>query len=290
MHIGMAQALSLQLARSSRRSNLDISRCRCSAMILASMFSKWTLPPSSAVERPDKAISPSLPKSPPIAIPSIAYDWPQDTGIYAICVDLFELWAKAMSLSESVQRGHAVSFWSAQSSYHEVRTAIFDFETRMSSNHRLREAGFAFCSPADVGKDVYYWRLWFTSQVLFHAIQVVINHPFIQVVNQRRLRSFQPPSFRQQTVDQMLLHAKWVVRLHQMRIDNGLEIDDPFIAHLSAVVATAYVFFLDSKDLKVRLDAVKGFGDCQTLVARYAQRWDHLQPTVCPTFTQKTRC
>ena len=270
--------------------NLDISRCWCSAVILASMFGKepQPFPSSSAVGRPDQTISPSLPKPPRISAPIIAIDWPQDTGIYAICIDLFELWARAMSLSHSIRNGQATSFWSAQSPYHEVRTALFEFETRMSPNHRLREAGFALCSPAEIDKDVCYWKLWFTSQVLFHAIHLVINHPFIQIVNQQRLRTFQPPSFRQQTVDQTLLHAKWIVRLHQMRIEKCLELDDPFIAHLSAVVATAYVFFLDSKDPKVKLDAVKGFGDCQTLVARYAQRWDHLRHTVCDLFTYKS--
>lgn len=290
MHIEVAQALSLQLGRNIKTDDSDISRCYCSTVILASMSSNDVIPSTPTITRPVLTISPPLPEQLRTTSINAGIDWPKDSGIYAICVDLFSLWAKVMSLYDGVRNGQATTFWSAQSPYHELRVASFEFESRMSSNHRLRESGFACRTASDIDKAVCYWRLWFTLQVLFHAIQLAINHPFIHIINQQRLRSFQPPSFQQQTIDQTLLHAKWIVRLHRMRTEKELEIDDPFIAHLSAITASAYLFFLESKDLKVRSDAMDGFQDCHALVARHAQRWGHVKRTVCRTVIWDDGC
>lgn len=297
VHIGIARALSIHLANSSPGlMALDISRCCCNVMILDCMFSLdpvLPLLPCFATQKPAQTISPCLPRPPrsrsTILHVAPTFTAPQDTGIFCICVELYEVWAKAMSLAESVRKGQTVSFWSIQSPYHEARTAIFNFESRMNSHHRLREVGFAIRSPAEIAEAPQYWRMWFTSQVLFHSIQLLINHPLIHIINGRRLQTFQPPSFQQQTIDQTLLHAKWVVRLHQMRAEKGLEVDDPFVAHLSAVVATAYLFFLDCKDPKVRTEARKGFDDCCTTLAQFARQWELLQRSVCHTFRERLR-
>ncbi|KAF2720169.1 hypothetical protein K431DRAFT_286016 [Polychaeton citri CBS 116435] len=289
LHIGVAQMLSMQLLKSSQSRGpkpLDVQRCWFSAMILACMYRKEPLPGYSLpdlTQYPDIAISPPHPRlrgPNGIDAPGSAHNnWPHDMGVYAVCIDLYALWAKAMAFSESVRKGQTSNFWCAQSLYHEIRTAIFEFETCMSSNHRLRESGFATYPPEKVRKSEHYWRLWFISQVLFHAVQVMINHPLIHIINGNRLHKFQPPSFQQQTIDQLLLHAKWTVRLDQMRVAKGLRLDDPFIIYLFAMVATAYAFFLDSKDPNVKRDAKNGFEHCQKLVALHAQSFNHLKRT-----------
>lgn len=287
VHAALARTLATQLVKTTqfeRTAALDIFRCFASVTILDCMYGQEPiLPPLSTFtsQRPHEALGPPLPTPPRVpAARDSSIIMPEDEGIYGICIDLYEVWSKATSFVESVRQGAATNFWTPQSPYNLVRTALLEFETRMSSNHRLRDIGFVRYTPDEIAQAPMYWRLWFTSQVLFHAIQLIINHPFVHMINGKRLRKFQPPSFQQQTIDQTLLHAKWIVRLHQMRKDKGLEVDDPFIAHLSAVAATTYVFFLDSPDPKVNLDARRGLEDCRATVAQLARKWKHLERMV----------
>jgi hypothetical protein len=117
-------------------------------------------------------------------------------------------------------------------------------------------------------------------QILYHAIQALINHPFLHIVRGRGDQARRPPSFLQHTVDQALLHSSWIAKIISLCEKKNFRLNDPFLAHLASVGATALMFFLDSGDAQLVAQADFGFKTCYRFVQRLSTTWPHLQNTV----------
>ena len=90
---------------------------------------------------------------------------------------------------------------------------------------------------------------------------------------------FRPPSFLQHTVDQMLLHSSWVVNFISLCDEKDFAVNDPFMAHLASITATAFVFLFNAKDLDLAEKARQSFDRCYSFVKNSSSTWNHLTNT-----------
>lgn len=201
-------------------------------------------------------------------------------GIEAFVLLLLNVWAQAMDFARTVQSGDCKCPWSANSPYQKVISEIYDIEIRACDTFRLRHAKPSERSIAQLNFERQFWAKWFLMQILYHAIQVLINHPFLHIVRSPGDHTKRPPSFLQHTVDQTLLHASWIAKFIGLCEEKEFELKDPFISHLGAVAATALMFFIDSNDEQLASQATFGFDTCYAFVQKASMWWPHLRNTV----------
>lgn len=195
-------------------------------------------------------------------------------------LQLLDVWAQAMDFARSLRNGDHKKVWAANGPYQQVMSEVYEVESRSSETFRLRNAKPAERSTSQLNAERYYWAKWFFMQILYHAIQAMINHPFLHIVRETEEQPKQPPSFLQHTVDQTLLHSSWIAKFIGLCDEKGFELHDPFIAHLASVAATVFMFFLDSSDHQLASQSIHGFNTCYCFVKKASGRWPHLQNTV----------
>ncbi|KAK4506255.1 hypothetical protein PRZ48_004220 [Zasmidium cellare] len=104
-----------------------------------------------------------------------------------------------------------------------------------------------------------------------------MHHPLVHTSQAIPSGLQTPPSFRQHAIDQTLLHAKWVVRLVGRCKEKQLELNDPFLAHLVAVTASALIFFAHASSERIRGEATRGFDRCVEFVESFSHRFTHIR-------------
>lgn len=204
----------------------------------------------------------------------------RDLGVHAYSLQLFSIWGAAMSYIRCVKDGEAEDAWSPQSQYYEVSTRLFTFETKFAQIHRFQQNRFQDLDLEALEQRREYWVRWLLMQFLFHAIQGLINHPFLQIASRSKRQGFQPPSFLQNSVDQAVLHSSWILKLIEVCEKRGFRVNDPFVGHLAAVTATIYLFLLTAKDPDLAAQAKLGFDGSYSYIQSLSNDWPHLQHTV----------
>lgn len=201
-------------------------------------------------------------------------------GIDLCCSRLLSVWGHAMTFLRSVKDAESSAVWSENGLYQKIVAQLYNFETTVGQAHRLRNTRFAERSSAELESDRGYWAPWLMMQFLYHAVQVLINHPFLHLAKRREDHTIRPPSFLQHTFDQMLLHSSWVTNCIDLCDEKNFEINDPFIAHLASVTATGYLFSLNADNLDLAQQARRGFDTCYSFIERLTAVWAHLNNTV----------
>lgn len=191
---------------------------------------------------------------------------------------LLSIWSHAMIFLGDVQKGQCKAAWLETGPYQGIVLELYSFEANVNDFHSFRNVQFARRSSAELQSDRSYWAPWVSSQILYHAIQALIHHPFLHLMKRDRLKP--PPSFVQRMVDQLLLHSSWVTRCINLCDEQDFQINDPFMAHAAAVVATGYLFFLDANDSELAQQARQGFQSCYDFIQRLSTKWSHLKNTV----------
>lgn len=202
----------------------------------------------------------------------------EDLGVTAYCLQLYSIWTKAISFLKDARDGSTDAAWTHTSKYHEINASLYEFETKMAQTHRYQKTRFDDRPREQLQQQREYWSSWLTMQLLFHAIQGLINHPFIHVAG--RHNTFQPPSFVQNTVDQAILHAGWILKIIDACDEQDFGINDPFIGHLVAMTATIFLFLLNAKDTDLVSQASAGYHHCFSFVLELSKKWKHLRHSV----------
>jgi len=203
-----------------------------------------------------------------------------ELGIDACCIRLLSVWGHAMDFLRDVKDGKGLAIWSENGPYQKILAQLYTFEKNIGQAHRIQNTRPAEHSPAELESYRGYWAPWMTMQFLYHAVQVLINHPFLHLTKRRQDCGFQPPSFLQHTVDQMILHSSWVISFIKLCDEKNFRINDPFVAHLVSITATGYLFSSNASDADLAQRSHDGFDLCYGFVKQSSIVWTHLKNTV----------
>lgn len=204
-------------------------------------------------------------------------------SIGACCSSLLTIWGDVVSYLGQVKEDETLSSWSENSPYQKIVAKLYQFESNIGDTHRIRRARPDLRSSAALEAGREYWAPWLTMQLMYHAVQALIHHPLIHVARTNRCLNARSPSFLQRTVDQLILHSNWVTKFIDLCTEKDFVVNDPFLAHLTAIVATCYMFFLNSDEPVLARKARQGLDTCYDFVNRFTQDWNHIKYTVSPS-------
>ncbi|KAF7556914.1 hypothetical protein G7046_g6175 [Stylonectria norvegica] len=295
MTIGTAarvQALQLVRSRGSQNSRLgsesDASRrCFWSILMLEKILSPQFVLLSQSLDPPEYPQSALRP--PPVVpggvikqhLPDLS-DAPEvnnkSCGINACCLQVISVWGDTVSYLQGLKCGRLDIPWQPSSRHAQITLSLHEIETSLSHEDLLRNVSFPDRSLTELLAHQEYWRPWVLMQIAVHAVQTILNNPFVHLVALRRAKGGvpQPWSFLQHTVDQALYHSAWVARLVQICEDLSFEIRDPLIGQLVAATATVQWMFQFTRDAAVSQKSRENFASCERLSSRLSKKWPHL--------------
>lgn len=110
----------------------------------------------------------------------------------------------------------------------------------------------------------------------------MVNHPFIHLAALKgRGGTPQFSNFLEQTVDQALFRSGLVFRLARTCEDLEFGLNNPFIGHLVATLATIAWMFQFAKDRQVSANVDRDLGTCARFLSRAATSWPSISQKVC---------
>ncbi|GME22748.1 C6 transcription [Neofusicoccum parvum] len=153
---------------------------------------------------------------------------------------------------------------------------MMEFESHMPYKHRFRPAKFAERPTEELEKQRDYWCPWLFSQVIYHTIMCLLNHPLILSLRLRNFRVSIPEIFLQHTADLIASHTDWVIHFMDILEEKSFRVTDPFIGNCVAVVATIYLQQSFADDAGIRNEKRNNFLKCLNFVRKLGSHWPHI--------------
>ncbi|KAF5614602.1 C6 transcription factor [Fusarium sp. NRRL 25303] len=266
----------------------SVSRAHWSVFMLERLFVP-TMSDAFGPGVPDFPISPTKPLAPQSTlltpIPERAQAQPRtilssDPGIIGVHLRLVSIWGKLRSYLHSLRRGVTEKPWSPDSTHTKLNIELIEHEALIDSSYFLSRALLPSRTTAEISSHREYWDPFMASQIIWHAIHAVLNHPFVHLFLLRSSRDV-PPSclFLQQRIDMALFHTGSLFRILQSFVDL-MNIVDPMVADFVAAAATVSWFFQFSADPKISRRAREELGKCDTFLSHVAVTWPHVNQKV----------
>lgn len=199
-----------------------------------------------------------------------------DIGINGYFLCLITVWGKVRTYLHQLRHGHLEKPWLSESTYTKLSIELFECEARLTKQHLFINIAPSSRTKAEIEEQREYWHPWIAMQITSHAMQAILNHPFLHLVVLRS-QGGMPPSrlFLQQAVDLALYHSGWVCRL--IRTCHGmLEIIDPLLGDIIAATVTVPWLFQFAKDPKVSGRAKSDISVCLEVLNNMALTWPHI--------------
>lgn len=273
----------------------SISRAYWSVYILERLFAPHAPDFSfaDAPAYPESAPLPPPPISTPTAGQSTRPEWgtpltsdvpsSKDIGISGYFIRIISIWGHTRSYLHRLRGGEVEKPWSPESTYTKLSVELIEFEAQLTKEHLLLNLGFPDRTRAETSQHLEYWNAWITTQLLWHAAQAVLHHPFVHLVVLRPREGFSESClFLQQKVDMAMYHAGWLFRILQLSEDR-LGIVDPLIGDAVAAAATVPWLFQFAKDPQVAKRARDALDICEVFLGRIAATWPHISQKVRTT-------
>lgn len=273
--------------RASSKKPEALQRCCWSLFVLDKIYNSsfQTLP---AI--PEEAALPEKPPS-PLTPHSVSEEGPEvqrlqqnagqvDDGVTSYSLQLLSAWGHLMVYLRNIRQGQLEDAWTPNSTYHQIKSLVFRFETVLPEDHRFRNARFHEKTESERARERNYWAAWISMQMVYHVIQCILHHPFLHLAEIHRKQKLRSPSFLQHATDQAILHSAWVIRILDLCMDHNFPVYDPFVGHLAAMTATVLFFLRFSRDGTLATKAAKDFEVCRRFVDNMAAENPHLQHTV----------
>ncbi|KAF5237553.1 hypothetical protein FANTH_10744 [Fusarium anthophilum] len=199
-----------------------------------------------------------------------------DPGIIGVHIRLVSIWGKLRFYLHGLRRGVTEKPWSPDSTQTKLNIEMIEHEALIDSSYFLSKALLPSRTTAEISSHREYWDPFMASQIIWHAIHAVLNHPFVHLVLLRSSRDV-PPSclFLQQRIDMALFHTGSLFRILQSFMDL-MDIDDPMVADFVAAAATVSWFFQFSADPKISRRAREELGKCDVFLSHVAVTWPHV--------------
>lgn len=265
----------------------SISRTYWSVFLLERLFFSSALEPSSAeAPYPDSAPLPPSPSSVTVAggpsdlqssaTPAAEETRSKDIGVNEYCLRMISTWGRTRSYLHRLRQGHVEKPWLSDSTHTKLSIELIEFEAQLCGQHLLINVAFPKRTAEEISQHREYWNPWITTQIVWHATQAILNHPFLHhVVLRSQVGNPQSCLFLQQKLDLALYHAGWVFRLLQTS-ENLLDIVNPLIGDVVAATATIAWVYQFTRDSKVALRARNDLGLCERFLTRMALAWPHI--------------
>ncbi|KAF7590981.1 hypothetical protein BBP40_002175 [Aspergillus hancockii] len=185
-----------------------------------------------------------------------------DHGILACLLRLYSIWGKATDyVFEPVDKS-ALPPWQAGSALAALESDWMQFETHFADTHRYRAVDFVRRAREEPHSRPYLCT-WMCVQFLFHSIQCLLHHPFVNMIKLRQMDGNIPATFLQKSYESSLIHSRWIARFIREMAEVDIRLYDPFIGYLCAIAATIQ---LENTASKNRHIAQLGNSDFRTLV------------------------
>ncbi|KAM3431566.1 hypothetical protein NHJ13734_007257 [Beauveria thailandica] len=199
-----------------------------------------------------------------------------DIGIYGHALCLTEVWGKVRTYLHRLRKGRVEKPWVPESSHAKTSIELFENEARYGKQHLLSNVALGKRGASEIAARLDYWQPWMTMQIISHAAQAILNHPFLHLMVLRSQDGIQYSSlFLQQTVDLALFHGAWVFRL--LEIAQGrLDVVNPLIGDVVAASATVVWLFQFARDAKVSERARDDYAMGERFLERMARTWPHI--------------
>ncbi|KAF1738749.1 hypothetical protein CRV24_000677 [Beauveria bassiana] len=200
----------------------------------------------------------------------------QDIGIYGHALCLTEVWGKVRTYLHRLRNGRVEKPWVPESSHAKISIELFENEARYGKQHLLSNVALGKRGASEIAARRDYWQPWMTMQIISHAAQAILNHPFLHLMVLRSQDGIQYSSlFLQQTVDLALFHGAWVFRLLEIA-DGRLQVVNPLIGDVVAATATVVWLFQFARDPKVSERARNDYARGERFLERMARTWPHI--------------
>ncbi|KAF5537114.1 C6 transcription factor [Fusarium phyllophilum] len=199
-----------------------------------------------------------------------------DPGIIGVHMRLVSIWGKLRFYLHGLRRGVTEKPWSPDSTHTKLNIEMIEHEALIDSSYFLSKALLPSRTRAEISSNREYWDPFMASQIIWHAIHAVLNHPFVHLFLLRSSRDV-PPSclFLQQRIDMALFHTGSLFRILQSFMDL-MDIVDPMVADFVAAAATVSWFFQFSADPKISRRAREELDKCDAFLGYVAETWPHV--------------
>ncbi|KAK7728480.1 hypothetical protein SLS57_002368 [Botryosphaeria dothidea] len=208
--------------------------------------------------------------------PRTLQEGPRDEGITAYVIQLSEYWHKTLRYARRRANPGVHYPWSAESEYSKIMVSMMEMESHMPYKHRFRSSKFADRPTEELEKQRDYWCPWLFSQMIYHTIMCLLNHPLILSLRLRNFRVSIPEIFLQHTADLIASHTDWVIHFMDILEEKSFRVTDPFIGHCVAVVATIYLQQSYADDAGIRTEKRNNFLKCLNFVRKLGAYWPHV--------------
>ncbi|KAF5536405.1 C6 transcription factor [Fusarium mexicanum] len=258
----------------------SVSRAHWSVFMLERLFVPM-MPDAFGPGVPEFPISAPKPLAPQTATPERAQAQPRtilssDPGIIGVHIRLVSIWGKLRFYLHSLRRGVTEKPWSPDSTQTKLNIEMIEHEALIDSSYFLSKALLPSRTTAEISSHREYWDPFMASQIIWHAIHALLNHPFVHLFLLRSSRDV-PPSclFLQQRIDMALFHTGSLFRILQSFMDL-MDIVDPMVVDFVAAAATVSWFFQFSADPKISRRAREELDKCDAFLSHVAVTWPHV--------------
>lgn len=193
-------------------------------------------------------------------------------GVWSFMISIVNLWNATRSFVHNCAARSNRSPWEPDSEHTWICSGLMDLESILPNYIRLQNTKFSERSVNDIHINRDRWLNWLHSQVTYHLIHSILNHPFLHVHNASR-HPRGPNMFWRASSEAAALHSSWTVRMIDMALGKGLTLSDPFFAYAVAVAATLHFHFSHASDEKIRTQAETNLKECKSFLAGMATRW-----------------
>lgn len=162
--------------------------------------------------------------------------------------------------------------WRRDSDYVQVLSDLVELETRFPLCHRYDTVKFYIRRREELINNQDYWKPWLKIQMLYHASQTLLNHPFIYLTLSQHNTNFAiSNTFWRKSAETALLHATWTARMIDMVSEKQVELTDPFFAHAAAIGATVHLYYSAAADSKLSSKSHNDLAKCRSFIKDFTR-------------------
>ncbi|OJI96728.1 hypothetical protein ASPVEDRAFT_23718 [Aspergillus versicolor CBS 583.65] len=262
------------------------ARAYWSVFVLERLFLPYEseLPATNIYKYPETAALPPPPLYPPTSASTSntsdreMVDEPpgKDIGINGYSLRITSIWGKIRLYLHRLSQGEIEKPWLADSIHTKLGIELIEFEAQHSKHHLLLNVAFPNRSAAEIDQQREYWNPWMTTEILWHAAQAILNHPFLHLVVLRSQTDIpQSCVFLQQKVDMALYHVSWLFRILKLS-EGSMTISNPILGDAIAACATVLWLFQFTRDEKVARRMCDNLDICENHLNTIGHLWPHI--------------
>ena len=176
-----------------------------------------------------------------------------EADIWSTLVQLACTWSRARMFVASCAMDRVQEPWRADSIYTEILADLMAVECRTPMCHRWQTVKFYDQDRTSVDSNQRYWKPWLASQVTYHAVLTILNHPFLYMAAAQHNKKLGVlNTFWTRSSQLVLLHATWIVRVAEMIQDREVLLSDPIFGQAAAIAATVHLYYFSASDPRLK--------------------------------------